>query len=670
MKNQTIEQLSINTIRLLAVDAIQKANSGHPGMPMGVAPIAYLLYKKIMKHNPKNSKWLNRDRFILSGGHGSMLLYSILHLSGYNISMDDLKNFRQWESITPGHPEFGLTDGVETTTGPLGQGFTNAIGMAVAQKHLAAIFNRDKFNILDHYIYAEAGDGDLMEGISHEAASFAGHNKLGKVIVFYDDNKITIDGDISLSNSDDAKKRFEAYNWHVQVVENGNDLDKLTEAVTNAQSETDKPSIIITKTIIGYGSPNKKGTSGIHGSPLGNDEIILTKRNLGFPEDEFFFVADGVYDHFADIAVSGSQLEEEWNKMFSEYSSVYPNEAELFNKVMSGDFGESWKETLPKFENYGEKMATRKSSYAILNAIAPELPTLFGGSADLTPSNNTDIKGGKDFSSDTPEGGYIRYGIREHAMAGIMNGIAIYGGLIPYGGTFMVFSDYLRPSIRIAAISKIKPIYVFTHDSIGVGEDGPTHQPIEHFAALRSIPGLIFIRPSDANETSEAWKFAIEHKGSPVAIGLTRQNLKIQDRNILASAEGVNRGAYILKDCGTIPDLIIMASGSEVDLALQSAEKFETDGVKTNVVSFPSWEIFEMQSDEYKESVFPISVRKRISIEAGIGQGWERYVGIDGKIISIEKYGASAPHDIIFEKYGFTVENIVEKGKKLVDKNS
>ena len=669
MKEQTIEQLSINTIRLLAVDAIQKANSGHPGMPMGVAPIAYLLYKKIMRHNPKNPKWLNRDRFILSGGHGSMLLYSILHLSGYDISMDDLKKFRQWNSITPGHPEYGLTAGVETTTGPLGQGFTNAIGMAVAQKHLAALFNKEDYKLLDHYIYAEVGDGDLMEGISHEAASFAGHNKLGNVIVFYDDNKITIDGSISLSNSDDPAKRFEAYNWHVQTVDDGNDLVKLEEAVKNAQAVTDKPSIIITKTIIGYGSPNKKGTSGVHGAPLGDEEVKLTKQNLGFPDDKFFYVPDEVYDHFSELIDSGKQLEEEWDKMFDKYAAKYPEDAEQFKKVMSGDFGDSWKDALPKFENYGEKMATRKSSYAVLNAIAPELPMLFGGSADLTPSNNTDIKGGKDFTPETPEGGYIRYGIREHAMAGIMNGIAIYGGLIPYGGTFMVFSDYLRPTLRIASISKIKPIYVFTHDSIGVGEDGPTHQPIEHFAALRSIPGLVFIRPADANETSHAWKYAIEHKGSPVAIALTRQNLTILDRNAYASAEGVSKGAYILKDCGNEPDLIIIASGSEVDLAVLSAEQLEGEGIKTNVVSFPSWEIFEAQSEEYKESVFPKSVRKRISIEAGVGQGWERYVGLDGKVISIEKYGASAPQNIIFEKYGFTVENIVKEAKDLVDKN-
>jgi len=669
MKQQKIEELSINTIRLLAVDAIQKANSGHPGMPMGVAPIGYLLYKKIMKHNPANPKWKNRDRFVLSGGHGSMLLYSLLHLSGYEVSLDDLKNFRQWGSITPGHPEFGVTSGVETTTGPLGQGLANAIGMAVAQKHLASIFNKENFNILDHYIYVEAGDGDLMEGLSHEAASFAGHNKLGKLILFYDDNKITIDGATSISNSDDAAKRFEAYNWHVQYVDDGNDLDKLTNAVQNAQAESEKPSIIITSTTIGYGSPNKQGTSGVHGSPLGDEEVILTKKYFGFPEDKSFYIPEEVSEHFSDVKMKGNKNEKEWSDLFKEYSTKYPEEAELFKEVMDGNYGDSWIEKLPKFENYGESIATRSASGAVLNAIAPELPTLFGGSADLTPSNNTDIKGSPDFSADTPDGSYIRYGVREHAMAAIMNGMALYGGVIPYGGTFMVFSDYLRPSIRLAAISKIKPIYVFTHDSIGLGEDGPTHQPIEHAAALRSIPGLYFLRPADANETVEAWKFAISSKGSPVAIALTRQKLLILDRNKYASADGLNKGAYILKDSDGTPDIILLASGSEVDLALKAADRFEEENIKARVVSFPCWELFDQQSDDYKESVLPNDVRARLSIEAGVKQGWEKYVGLDGDSISIEKYGASAPYKTLFEKYGFTVENVIEKGKKLVEKN-
>ncbi|MBK7980076.1 MAG: transketolase [Ignavibacteriae bacterium] len=663
----SIQERSINTIRLLAADAVQKANSGHPGMPMGIAPLAYLLILKIMRHNPENPKWLNRDRFILSGGHGSTLLYSILHLSGYKISLDDLKNFRQWNSITPGHPEFDLTPGVETTTGPLGQGFTNAVGMAVAQKHLSAKFNKKGFNIFNHYIYVEVGDGDLMEGISHEAASFAGHNKLGKIIAFYDDNGISIDGPTSLSYSDNVKKRFESYNWHVQKVNNINDLKSLEAAVKEAQNETEKPSIIIMKTIIGFGSPNKSNTSEVHGSPLGENELILTKKNLGFDETKKFYVSDEVYKHVGCVKVKGKKEEQKWNELFKKYSAKFPEDSNLLMNMINGNLGKTWKQKLPKFQNYGESMATRSASGKVLNAVVSELPSLFGGSADLTPSNNTELKGYSDFSTKTPDGRYVRYGVREHAMAGIMNGIAVYGGLIPYGGTFLVFADYLRPSIRIASISKIKPIYVFTHDSIGVGEDGPTHQPIEQIASLRAIPGLILIRPCDANETSQAWKFALEHKGSPVALALTRQNLKIVDRTILGSEEGLQKGAYILKDSKETPQLIIMASGSEVDLALKSAEALEKENINTRVVSFPSWEIFEKQSEEYKESVFPRSIRARISIEAGVSQGWEKYVGLDGKTIAIDnKYGASAPQNIIFEKYGFTVENVINNAKSIL----
>ncbi|MEE9429405.1 MAG: transketolase [Melioribacteraceae bacterium] len=668
MTNSTnqIQEKSINTLRLLAVDAIQKAKSGHPGMPMGVAPIAYVLYKEIMNHNPANSKWLNRDRFILSGGHGSMLLYGILHLSGYDLSLDELINFRQWGSKTPGHPEFGKTDGVETTTGPLGQGFTNAIGMAVAQSHLAATYNKDNFPILNHHIFVEVGDGDLMEGISHEAASFAGHNKLGRVIVFYDDNSITIDGSTELSNSDNVEKRFEAYNWQVLNIDDVNDLDAIRNSVEKAKAELDKPTIIITKTTIGFGSPNKQGTHGIHGSPLGDEEIVLTKQNFGFPENETFVVPEEVKEYFSELKEKGANVEQQWQKMFEEYSEKYPKEAKQFLEIMSGNFGESWKAKLPKFENYGEGMATRSASGVVLNEIVSELPTLLGGSADLTPSNNTALKGYDDYNSKTPQGRYIRYGIREFAMSAMMNGMATYGGVIPYSGTFMVFSDYLRPSLRLASISEIKPIYVLTHDSIGVGEDGPTHQPIEHVAALRSIPGMILLRPCDANETSEAWRFAIEHKGSPIGIALTRQNLTILDRNVYASAEGTRKGAYILEDCKGIPDVIVMASGSEVELAIKVAENISNENTKVRVVSFPSFEIFEMQDESYKESVLPKSVRKRVSIEAGISQGWHKYVGLDGEVISIDKYGASAPQNIVFEKYGFTVEAILEKVKKII----
>ena len=668
MNNQSIEVKSINTIRLLAAEGVQKANSGHPGMPMGMAPVAYLLYKDIMNHNPKNSKWLNRDRFILSGGHGSMLLYSILHLSGYNISLDDLKNFRQWGSKTPGHPELGRTDGVETTTGPLGQGLANAIGMAVAQKHLAGIFNKDNFKILNHFIYVEAGDGDLMEGLSHEVSSFAGHNKLGNVILFYDCNSITIDGNISLSNSDDAAMRFESYNWHVQIIEDANDLEAIKNAVKSAKIVVDKPTIIITKSVIGFGSPNKQGTSSSHGSPLGENEIILVKRNFGFPEDKKFYIPTEVSKHFAELINKGAELENEWNNLFAKYSTKYPKEASLFIKVMHGDFGESWKNLVPKFENYGDGMATRNSSQTVLNAIAPALPTFFGGSADLTPSNNTDVKGWNDFTPSTREGSYIRYGIREFAMATIMNGMSIYGGVIPYGGTFLVFSDYLRPALRIASLSNVKVIYVFTHDSIGVGEDGPTHQPIEHFAALRSIPGVVFIRPADANETSEAWRYAISHKGSPVAIGLTRQKLTILDRSKYSPANGLQKGGYVIKDANGIPDLLIMASGSEVEISIKAAEELDNAGIKTRVISFPSFEIFEKQSEEYKNFVLPKEIRARLSVEAGVKFGWEKYVGLDGSSISLEHFGASAPAEKLFEEFGFTVANIVSEAKKITGK--
>lgn len=665
MNQKDIQNLSINTIRFLAVDAVQKANSGHPGMPMGCAPIAYLLYAKLMNHNPLDPKWVNRDRFILSAGHGSMLLYSALHLSGYEVSLDDLKNFRQWGSITPGHPEYGLTPGVETTTGPLGQGFANAVGMAAAQEFLAAKFNKDDIKILDNFIYVIAGDGDLMEGVSHESASFAGHNKLGKLIVFYDNNNITIDGSTALSMSDDTQKRFEAYGWFVQSVDDVNDLDKLETTVKKAQA-SDKPSLIITNTHIGFGSPNKQDTSSVHGAPLGDEEVAATKKNLGWPEDKFFYIPDEVKEHFSEVKTNGKVKQDEWNKLFEEYSKKYPEDASLFKKVMNGDFGDEWKALLPKFENYGEKQATRKSSEKVINSICEKLPTLFGGSADLAASTNTKMKTDKDFSATNRISRNINFGIREFGMAAMLNGMALYGGVIPYGATFMVFSDYLRPAIRLAALSKIKPIYVFTHDSIGLGEDGPTHQPIEHLAALRAIPGLVVIRPADANETSYAWKAALEHKGSPVAIVLTRQGLNVIDRNKYASAEGLEKGAYIIKDSEGKPDVILIATGSEVSMTLEASEQLESDGIKTRVISMPSWELFEAQDDNYKEKVLPKDVKARLSVEAGIKQGWEKYVGDAGYSLSIEKYGASAPLKVIFEKYGFSVENIVVKAKELI----
>lgn len=661
-----IDQLCVNTIRFLAVDAIQKANSGHPGMPMGCAPIAHLLYSKVMKHNPANPKWVNRDRFVLSAGHGSMLLYSMLHLLDYKVSMDDLKNFRQWGSITPGHPEFGLTPGVETTTGPLGQGFANAVGMSTASKFMAAQFNKENFNLIDHYIYAIAGDGDMMEGISHEAASFAGHNQLGNLIVFYDNNNITIEGELSITMSENVAMRFEGYGWHVQKVEDGNDLSALEKAVAAAQNESGKPSIIITDTHIGFGSPNKQDTSSVHGSPLGDEEIALTKKNLSWPDDKSFYVPDEVTKFYSDVISNLNSNEDEWNKLFTEYSAKYPDEAKLFTQVINGDFGVEWKNNLPKFENYGEQLATRSASSKVLNSIAGSLPTLIGGSADLEPSTNTEMKEFKYFSADSYEGRNFHFGIREHAMAGILNGMAYYGGVIPYGATFMVFSDYLRPSLRLASLSHLRPIYVFTHDSIGLGEDGPTHQPVEHLAALRTIPGMVTIRPSDANETAYAWQAAIDHKGGPVALALTRQKIDIIDRTKYAGAENLLKGAYAIKDTERTPDVILMASGSEVSLTIKAAEELEKENLKVRVVSFPSWELFEAQSDEYKESVLPASVETRVVVEAGVKLGWERYVGNKGKYITIEKLGASAPFKTLWEKYGFTVENIINETKDLL----
>ena len=668
MSEKELQQLSINTIRFLAVDAVQKANSGHPGMPMGCAPIAYRLYTKFMKHNPANPKWLNRDRFILSAGHGSMLLYSILNLCGYKISMDDLKNFRQWKSITPGHPEFGLAPGIETTTGPLGQGFSNAIGMAIAQEYLGSLFNKPDLKILDHFIYGICSDGDLMEGISHESASLAGHLKLGKLIFFYDDNGITIDGKTSLAFSEDIKKRFEAYNWQVLNISDVNDLSQIDKSVEQAQKETIKPTLIITKTHIGFGSPNKQDKSAAHGSPLGEEEVKLTKKNLNWTQDKQFNIPDEVADHFKSLKDQFTKYEDEWNKNFESYKKKYQEDADRFIKVFINDFGDEWNKSLPVFTNYSEKVATRSASGRAINELAKYLPTLIGGSADLEPSNNTYIKESVNFSADNRNGKNFHFGIREHGMGGILNGMALYGGVIPYGGTFLVFSDYMRPSIRLASLSGVRPIYVFTHDSIGLGEDGPTHQPIEHLASLRAIPNVLVIRPADANETVEAWKVAIKHKASPVALILTRQKLPVLDRTKMSAAENIFKGAYVLIDSENNPDVILMASGSEVSLAVEAFYLLQSEGIKIRVVSFPSWELFEGQSDEYKESVLPKSVKARISIEAGVKQGWEKYLGEYGEAISIEKFGASAPYEIIFKEYGFTKEPIVEKTKSVIKK--
>jgi transketolase len=668
MPEKDISQLSINTIRSLAIDAIQKANSGHPGMPMGCAPIAYRLYLKYMRHNPANPGWINRDRFILSAGHGSMLLYSILHLCGYKISLDDIKNFRQWKSITAGHPEFGLAPGVETTTGPLGQGFANAVGMAIAQEYLGSIFNKDDIKILDHFIYGICSDGDLMEGISHEAASIAGHLKLGKLIFFYDNNGITIDGRTNLAISENIKQRFESYGWQVLSVEDVNDLNQIDQAVESAKKEKKKPSLIITKTHIGFGSPNKHDSASSHGSPLGEEEVKLTKKNLDWPEDKYFYIPSEVSDHFGRLKDEFKNYENEWNNLFDTYKKKYPSEAERLLKYFNNDFGGDWMDALPSFEKYSEKIATRSASGKVLNAISSKLPTLIGGSADLSESNNTLINGQSVFSAENYSGRNIHFGIREHAMAGIVNGIALYGGVIPYCGTFLIFSDYMRPSIRLAALMKLKPIYVFTHDSIGLGEDGPTHQPIEQLTALRVIPGMIVIRPADANETAEAWKCALVHKGSPVALILTRQKVPVLDRKKFSSADNLSKGAYILAESENEPEIIFMASGSEVALAIEVFNNLKNEGISARVVSFPSWELFDSQTDEYKKSVLPSSIKARISIEAGIKQGWEKYLGEHGEAISIEKFGASAPYELLFKEYGFTVEAVIKKVKNLLVK--
>lgn len=663
-----IEQLSINTIRTLAIDAVQKANSGHPGMPLGMAPIAYALYYKTMKHNPANPKWLNRDRFVLSAGHGSMLLYSILHLSGYNVSLDDLKNFRQWGSITPGHPELGHTPGVETTTGPLGQGFATAVGMAIARDYLGALFNKDDIKIIDHGIWGICSDGDLMEGISHEAASLAGHLKLGKFVFFYDDNHITIDGNTSITYSDDVAKRFESYGWLVLTILDVNDSDQVDRAIKLCRNGCDKPTLIITKTHIGFGSPNKQDKSSAHGAPLGEEEVKLTKRNLGMPEDKTFYVPDEVYSHFKGIAECGQEAEDLWNEKVEEYKIKYPKEYALFESVMNYNFNHDWLNHLPKFDNLSEKIATRVASGKVLNAAAIDIPTLIGGSADLNESNMTHIKSSTSFSAEDRKGKNIHFGIREHAMGAILNGMAIYGGIIPFGATFLIFSDYMRPAIRLAALMKQKVIYVFTHDSIGLGEDGPTHQPIEQIASLRSIPNLVVIRPADANETVEAWKYAINHKGGPVALILTRQKLPIIDQNKYGSAKGLQRGAYVVKDSKQKPDLILIATGSEVSLALKAAEQLETEEKNVRVISFPSWEIFEQQDEEYKNSVLPKDIKAKLSVEMGVAMGWQKYVGDSGETLSIEKFGASAPDSVLYEKYGFTVENVLSVAKNVLSK--
>jgi len=648
------------------MDAVQKADSGHPGTPMALAPLAYVLWTQHLRYNPADPNWLNRDRFVLSAGHASMLLYSVLYLTGYDLTLDDLKQFRQWESKTPGHPELGYTPGVETTTGPLGQGIGNSVGMAVAEAHMGAVFNRDQ-KIIDHHVYFIASDGDMMEGVSHESASFAGHTKLGKLIGFYDDNHITIEGDTALTFSDDTGARFEAYGWHVQHVADVNDLAALNRAIDAAKAETSKPSLIVVRSHIGYGSPNKHDTAEAHGSALGQDEITLTKKALGYPSLEPFYVAPEALSYWREAGKQRAKAEPGWKKIYDAYKAANPALAKELERRLRGDLPDGWEEAIPVFTAKDGNVASRAASGVVINAIAKKLPELMGGSADLASSTNTIIKGEPSFSAESYAGRNFHFGIREHGMGSIMNGMALFGGIIPYGATFLIFSDYMRPPVRLACIMERHVIYVYTHDSIGLGEDGPTHQPIEQLSALRAIPHMTLIRPADASETAEAWRAALKHKG-PVALVLTRQKLPFIDRSKYASASGLARGAYVLADtAGGAPQVVMMSSGSEVSLILEAQKKLEADGIRTRAVSMPSHELFARQDQAYRDSVLPKGV-KRIAIEAAHPMSWYRWVGDDGVIIGLERFGASAPAPTIYEHLGITAERMVETAKKLVAK--
>ncbi|MBE7471592.1 MAG: transketolase [Anaerolineales bacterium] len=669
MTNPNLDELCVNTIRTLAIDGVQKANSGHPGMPMGMADAAYVLWTQFLRHNPGNPDWADRDRFVLSAGHGSMLLYSLLHLTGYDLPLEQLKQFRQWGSLTPGHPEYGLTPGVETTTGPLGQGFANGVGMAIAEAFLAATFNRPGHELINHYTYAICSDGDLMEGISHEAASMAGHMKLGKLIYLYDDNHISIDGSTDLAYTEDRMQRFEAYGWHTQQID-GHDRAAVAAAIKAAQAVTDKPSIIACRTTIGYGSPNKANTAKAHGEALGVDEVKLTKQAFGWDPNQDFYIPEEALAQFRRAVDQGRQWEAEWREKLEAYAKAYPQEAEQFRHALSGQLPTGWEEALPVFPADAKGMATRAASGQVLNALAPIIPTLIGGSADLAPSNNTFLKGYPVFANDSFAGRNFHFGVREHGMASALNGMAVHGGVIPYGGTFLVFADYARPAIRLAALSHFPTIFVFTHDSIGLGEDGPTHQPVEHLAALRAIPNLIVIRPADANETAQAWKVALEKRDGPVLLALTRQNLPVYDRSKMGDAAGVAKGAYVLLDADRVyPDVILIATGSEVQLAVEAHAKLAEQGIAARVVSMPSWELFAQQPEEYRDSVLPQTVKARVAIEAAVPLGWERWVGSHGAIIGLDHFGASAPYKTIFQHFGFTTDNVVLRALETIDKS-
>ena len=660
----SFESKCINTIRFLAVDAVQKANSGHPGMPMEASDLAYVLWTKIMRYNPKNPQWLNRDRFVLSAGHGSMLLYALLYLTGYGLTLDEIKAFRQWNSKTPGHPEYGCAPGVETTTGPLGQGFATGVGMAMAERFLGNRFNRPDFPLVDYFIFSLVSDGDIMEGISSEAASLAGHIGLGNLIYIYLDNRITIEGPTDFALSEDVGRRFDAYNWQVQHV-NGYDLTGIEESIQQAKEEKSKPSLIIARTNIAYGSPNKQDSADAHGAPLGEEEVALTKRHLQWPETPAFLVPEDVLLHFRQAEKHGEEHEKEWLSLWEAYKKSYPESAHEWENIHKEPDPSQWENSLPLFKPEDGAVATRSASGKVLQAVAPHLPGLIGGSADLAPSNNTFLK---DFGEFKNTGGRnIHFGIREHAMGAILNGMALSGALIPYGGTFLIFSDYMRPAIRLAAMMGLPVIYVFTHDSIGLGEDGPTHQPIEQLSSLRAVPNLMVIRPADAQETVEAWKIALSRRDGPTALILTRQKLPIIDRNRYTKASELRRGAYILADAPeSKPELILIGTGSEVPLLLSAYEQLVDHGIKVRVVNVPCWELFEMQSQDYHEKVLPSHVNARLAVEAGCPYGWERYTGTQGKIIGIERFGASAPGEELFQQFGFTVEHVIKDAKELL----
>ena len=663
--SKSLDRLCADTLRMLAADGVQKANSGHPGMPMGMADAAYVLWTRFLKHNPANPQWPDRDRFVLSAGHGSMLLYSLLHLTGYDLPLAELMRFRQWGSLTPGHPEHGLTPGVEATTGPLGQGFSMGVGMALAERWLAARFNRPSFPIVDHYTYAIVSDGDLMEGISHEAGSLAGHLGLGKLIYLYDDNRISIEGPTDLAFTEDMVARFRAYGWHVQRVD-GHDPAQVDDAIRAAQVEEDRPSIIACRTHIGFGSPHKQDTAEVHGAPLGEEELRLTKEKLGWPQEPSFYIPEDAQKVFGAALEQGAVREVAWRDLFARYAQAHPDLAAEFERTTAGVLPEGWEEALPKYTVADGAMATRNVSGSVLNAVAAVLPELLGGSADLHPSNKTFLKGFEDIQRGRYGGRNLHFGVREHAMGAALNGLALHGGIIPYGGTFLVFSDYMRPSIRLAALMEAHVIYVFTHDSIGVGEDGPTHQPVEHVAALRAIPGLTVMRPADARETVEAWRVALKHRHGPVALALTRQGLPTLDLLDDELREGVERGGYVLADEPAL-DVILLASGSEVSLAMVARGLLAEQDVAARVVSMPSWELFDAQSQSYRDAVLLPGVA-RVAVEAGISQGWHRYVGLDGAVVAMDRFGASAPYKTLMQEFGFTAENVVAQVLELLGK--